>query len=238
MSKSKISVTRVLSKAAAGKATRTPAKSARQILAEYQAKGLGARVGYGLRPAVVVVDFIRGFTDPASPLGSDLDREVEATAKLLDAARARTLSVFFTTTAYDEQLTEAGLFLRKVPSLKILERGGRWTELDPRLSRRKGETLVEKQYASAFFGTPLASTLTANAVDTLLIAGCTTSGCVRATAVDALQHGFRAIVPRECVGDRAPEAHAANLLDIDAKYGDVVDLEAALQYLAGLGDEL
>jgi nicotinamidase-related amidase len=142
--------------------------------------------------------------------------------------------VYFTTTVYESDLLDAGLFLRKVPSLATLVRGSRWTEIDPRLKRQPSEPVIEKRYASAFFGTHLASTLTASGIDTLIIAGCTTSGCVRATVVDALQHGFRAIVPRECVGDRAPGQHEANLVDIDGKYGDVVDAPAVLSYLESL----
>ena len=199
------------------------------ILDGYRSKGLAGRVGFGRRPAVVVVDFIVGFTDPESPLAGDLDSMIEATRTLLDIARSRSLPIFFTTTAYEPDLADAGLFLAKIPSLKILVRGSRWVELDPRLQRQPSEAIIEKQYASAFFGTPLASTLTAN--DTLIVTGCTTSGCVRATVVDALQHGFRAIIPPECVGDRSTEQHAANLIDMDGKYGDVVDLAEVIATL-------
>lgn len=206
-------------------------RSPEEILAEYRAKGIGERVGFGRRPAVLVVDFIRGFTDPRSPLGADLEAEVAATSRLLAAARAQEVPVFFTTTAYSPSFADGGLFVKKVPSLRVLRRGEAATDIDPRLGPAEGETVVEKQYASAFFGTSLASTLTALGADTLLLAGCTTSGCIRATAVDALQHGFRAIVPQECVGDRAPEPHLANLLDIHGKYGDVLSLEETLAWL-------
>lgn len=205
-----------------------------EILAEYREKGLAGEVGFGRRPAVVVVDLILGFTDASSPLGSDLEAVVEATRRLLKAARARGVPAFFTTTAYGPDARDAGHFLKKVPSLAILRHGSRWVELDPRLERRDDETVVLKHYASAFFGTALASTLHASGVDTVLIAGATTSGCVRATAVDAVQHGFRPIVPRPCVGDRAAEPHRSNLLDIHGKYGDVVELEEVLGYLDGL----
>lgn len=191
----------------------------------YRSRGLGSRVGFGSRPAVIVVDFIVGFTDPRSPLASDFGRELRATNSLLLAMRRRRLPVFFTTTAYDKGMIEAGVFVRKVPSLRVLQRGSRLVEIEPSLKRRKSEVVIEKQYASAFFGTSLASTLHAQGVDTLIIAGCTTSGCVRATAVDGLQHGLRVIVPRECVGDRATGPHEANLIDIDGKYGDVMSVK-------------
>jgi nicotinamidase-related amidase len=182
-------------------------------------------VGFGLRPAVVVVDYILGFTDPTSPLAGDFSQELKATKSLLNAMRRRGFPVLFTTTAYDKAMTEAGVFVRKVPSLSVLQRGSRLVEIDPSLKRRRSEVVIEKQYASAFFGTPLASTLHAQGIDTLIVTGCTTSGCVRATAVDGLQHGLRVIVPRECVGDRAPGPHEANLIDIDGKYGDVMGVK-------------
>ncbi len=188
----------------------------------YRSRGLGSRVGFGSRPAVVVVDYIVGFTDPRSPLAGDFSKELGATKSLLNAMRRRGFPVYFTTTAYDQAMTEAGVFVRKVPSLAVLQRGSRWVDIDPSLKRKGNEVVIEKQYASAFFGTPLASTLHAQGIDTLIVTGCTTSGCVRATAVDGLQNGLRVIVPRECVGDRAPGPHEANLIDIDGKYGDVM----------------
>ncbi len=207
-----------------------------EILAEYRRKGLGAEVGFGDRPAILVVDVIVGFTDLESPLAADLEAQVAAIRRLLAAARSKSVPVFFTTTTYGPDGRDAGYFLRKVPSLDVLRQGSRWVELDPRLERRPEETLIDKKYASAFFGTALASTLHALGVDTVLVTGCTTSGCVRASVVDAIQHGFRPIVPHQCVGDRAPEPHHANLIDIHGKYGDVVDLDDALDYLAELGE--
>jgi maleamate amidohydrolase len=197
----------------------------------YGQRGLGGAVGFGERPAIVVVDFILGFTDRSSPLSGDLEQPLTETLRLLDEARKRSVPIFFTTVEYDESLKDAGLFVKKVPSLKWLVRGTRWVELDPRLARRPGEILLRKKYASAFFGTDFASLLVAAAVDTLIITGCTTSGCIRATAIDALQYGLRAIVPAEAVGDRAQMPHEANLFDIDAKYGDVVAVEEVLRYL-------
>ena len=198
----------------------------------YRSKGLGSRVGFGKKPAVIVVDFIVGFTDVSSPLAGDFSAELKATRTLLDAMRRRRFPVLFTTTAYDKAMTEAGIFVRKVPSLAVLQRGSRLVEIDPSLKRRKDEVVVEKQYASAFFGTSLASTLHSLGVDTLIVTGCTTSGCVRATAVDGLQHGFRVIVPRECVGDRARGPNEANLIDIDGKYGDVASVQEVITHIA------
>ena len=201
---------------------------------DYQRKGLGESVGFGQRPAIVVVDFIKSFTDPASPLGSNLDAEVEATARLLTLARRKRLPRVFTTVAYDPNLREAGVFVRKLPALKLLVKGSEAVEVDPRLGMLPDEHLIVKSYASAFFGTALGSLLVSQAVDTVIVTGCTTSGCVRATAVDAMQYGFRTIVPRQCVGDRAEMPHEANLFDINAKYGDVVDLHVVLSYLNSL----
>ena len=205
-----------------------------EILAEYRRKGLAEELGFGIRPAVLVIDFICAFTDPASPLGSDLDAEVAATVALLAAARAAHRPVFFTTTAYSEDLADAGLFVEKVPALAVLKRDSPQVELDPRLERRAREVLIEKQFASSFFGTDLNRLLEDAAIDTLLVTGCTTSGCVRASVVDAMQLGYRSMVVLECVGDRAASPHVANLVDIHAKYGDVVRLEEGVAYLDGI----
>ncbi len=197
----------------------------------YQQSGFSSRVGFGECPALLVIDFIKGFTDTACPLGSNLDKEVEATKRLLDEFRCRKLPVHFTTTAYDEEMVSAGVFVKKVPSLSHLKFGSKWIETDERLKPIAGEVVWIKQYASAFFGTSLASALTAQKVDTLVVTGCTTSGCVRASAVDSCQHGFRTNVVKDCVGDRSKPAHEANLFDLDAKYADVVSLDEVLKYV-------
>lgn len=201
---------------------------AREIYAKAR---LGESVTLGSSPAVLVVDFSCGFTDPECALGSDLTAEVEATKRLLDAARARGLPVVFTTIGYEPGLKDGGLWLQKVPRLGDLQIGGRWVEIDPRLEPREGETVVMKKGASAFFGTNLASILISQRVDSVILCGATTSGCIRATAIDLLQYGFPTLVPRECVGDRAQAPHEANLFDIQAKYADVVPLEDALAYV-------
>jgi maleamate amidohydrolase len=197
----------------------------------YQQRGFGNKVGFGNRPALLVIDYIKGFTDINCPLGSNLDAEVSATKQLLDSFRSYKLPVHFTTTAYDEAMVSAGVFVKKVPSLAHLKLGSNWVEIDDRLTPISGEVLWTKQYASAFFGTALASALSAQKIDTLIVTGCTTSGCVRASAVDSCQHGFLTNVVRECVGDRSLSAHEANLGDLDAKYADVVSLADVEKYL-------
>ncbi|HEV7963043.1 MAG TPA: N-carbamoylsarcosine amidohydrolase [Actinoplanes sp.] len=201
---------------------------------EFQDKGFGRRVGFGERPALLAVDFITGFTDLRSPLAGDLDTQLAATNALLEPARAAGIPVIFSTVAYDAELQEAGIWIRKIPANGTLVEGSEWVEVDKRLNQRPIETTLVKKYASCFFGTDLAARLVSRRVDTLIIAGCTTSGCVRATAVDACSYGFHTIVVEEAVGDRAALPHAASLFDIDAKYGDVVGLEETLAYLEGL----
>jgi nicotinamidase-related amidase len=197
----------------------------------YAAARLGQRVTLGSRPAVLVVDFSCGFTDPECTLGANMSAEVEATRRLLDAVRARGLPVIFTTIGYEPSLKDGGLWLQKVPSLGDLQIGGRWVEIDPRLEPRTDETIVLKKGASAFFGTNLPAILVSQSVDSVILCGATTSGCVRATAIDLLQYGYPTLVPRECVGDRAQAPHEANLFDIDAKYADVVPLDDVLDYV-------
>jgi maleamate amidohydrolase len=197
----------------------------------YANRGFGNKVGFGERLALLVIDFIKGFTDTNCPLGSNLDAEVFATKQLLDSFRSHNLPIHFTTTAYDDAMVSAGVFVKKVPSLAHLKFGSSWIEIDDRLTPISGEVVWTKQYASAFFGTALASSLSAQKVDTLIITGCTTSGCVRASAVDACQHGFLTNVVRECVGDRSASAHESNLNDLDAKYADVILLDDAIEYL-------
>jgi maleamate amidohydrolase len=198
--------------------------------------GFHGTVGLGRRPALIVVDVNQGFTDPASPLVCDLDGVVAAIGRLLDVARAAGIPVVYTTVSYDEEDKQtAEAFIDKIPALLTLEAGTRWVEIDPRIAPRDDEPVLNKLFASAFFGTALSSFLTANGADSLIVTGASTSGCVRATVVDAIQHGYRPIVPREAVGDRNPDAHTANLYDIETKYGDVVsvdDLIAQLEELA------
>lgn len=206
----------------------------RQTDDTYAHAGFGAAVRRGARPAIVVVDLTNGFTDPAYPSGSDLSDVVAATATLIERGRAAEVPVVFTTIAYTPAEAEGEMvtWLHKAPGMRAMREGSPAVAIDERLPRRPCDTLVVKKGASAFFGTGLASILTGLGRDTLLVCGATTSGCVRATAVDAVQSGFSVLVPRECVGDRAAGPHEASLFDIHAKYGDVIGLAEALDYLA------
>jgi maleamate amidohydrolase len=191
----------------------------------------------GRRPALLVVDFVRAYLEPASPLYAGVEDARAAAARLLAAARAAGIPVMHTNVAYEPGGADGGVFFRKLPALASFERG-RHPELAAfaeGLEPRAGEPVFTKQYASAFFGTKLAEALRAAGVDTLLIAGLSTSGCVRASAVDACQHGFVPLVVREAVGDRHPAPHEANLFDLQAKYAEVVSLADAEAYLASLG---
>jgi maleamate amidohydrolase len=198
-------------------------------------EGFHGRSGFGRRPALLVVDVNLGFTDPASPLVCELEDVVQAIGRLLGETRRAGLPVVYTTVSYDEGARRtAAAFIDKVPALLTLEAGSRWVEIDPRIAPQPGEAVLNKLFASAFYGTALSSLLAAAGCDSLIVTGASTSGCVRATVVDAIQHGYRPVVPREAVGDRNPAAHEANLYDIDAKYGDVVSTDEVVAHLEEL----
>lgn len=190
-------------------------------------------MGMGKRPALLVVDFIEGFTHAQSPLGGPWDEQIGNTATLLACARTRNIPVVFTTVEYDAADLSTNLLAQKTPGIRILLKGSRWTAIDHRLGFAEGELLISKKYGSAFFGTSLATQLQVLGVDSLLISGCVTSGCIRASAVDAVQCGFRTAVVRETVGDRSLPANEANLMDIEQRYGDVISLDQAIRYLRG-----
>jgi nicotinamidase-related amidase len=205
----------------------------------YRSRGFGRPIGFGERPGIVVVDFINGFTDPALPYGAVLDEEINATGRLLDAARAsQDVPIVFIVTAYEfDDFRDAGLWKVKQAGITSLRAGTNAVEIDPRMGwRPNDEHRIAKKFASAFFGTDLVSRLNATSVDTILLAGCATSGCVRATAVDGLQNGYRVLVVKEAVGDRDRTAHERSLIEMDAKYADVISLDQAVTYLARLHD--
>lgn len=187
-------------------------------------------IGLGGKPALIVVDMSVGFTQPESPLGGHFDSVVAATATLINAFRARGLPIVFTTVVYDRD-EDASVFRARLPSLNILKRGSAWVEIDPRLKPAKSDMLAEKHFPSAFVGTEVDRYLRSQGVDSAIVVGLTTSGCVRATAVDALSHNYPTVVVKEAVGDRNVDAHHANLHDLHAKYVDVLSLDETLQLL-------
>lgn len=204
------------------------------LLDFYRKRGYSQRLGLGDRPALVVIDFSYGFTASRGDFpGGDFAAELAQTRRLLDAMRGR-FPVFLTTIAYDEPAREGGQWVRKVPWLERFARPAEAVEIDGCLGSHPDDVLVVKPYPSSFHGTRLDALLHGQGVDTLLIAGCTTSVCVRATTVDAMQHGYRAIVAREAVGDFDPRLHEVHLHDLDARYADVLPVDDILAHLAGL----
>ncbi|MBV8942899.1 MAG: isochorismatase family protein [Solirubrobacterales bacterium] len=199
---------------------------------------MGGRVGLGDRPAVLVVDLQYGFTEETSPLGGNLDEVIAATASLLSGARRIGLPVAFTAVTFQQSHLERLVWLRKMPGLASLIEGSRWCDIDERVKPEPGEPVFGKQAASAFFGTSLISFLLGASVDSLIVTGCVTSGCVRASVVDAVSWGFRTIVPAECVGDRAAGPHDSNIFDMDSKYADVEPLETVMARLNAFASEL
>ena len=210
----------------------------RTLTDNYAAGGFGSGLQPGRRPALLVIDFVRAYLVEGSPLYAGAEPARAAAQTLLAAARSAGIPVLHTNVQYQPGGRDGGVFFRKVPALACFEAGARpdLAAFAAGLEPIAGESVITKQYASAFFGTSLASTLTALGVDTVLIAGVSTSGCVRATAVDACQHGFIPLVVRDAVGDRHPTPHEANLFDLQAKYAEVVGLQTVLTYLEGIGD--
>jgi maleamate amidohydrolase len=207
------------------------------LRAQFEASGFGNRFGFGERPALLIVDMIEGFTSPECPLGADVPDTVAALQKLLDAARESGSPVFYTTCVWRPEPDCGLVWSEKVPTQRVLEDGSHWIEVDERLEPREGEPVVEKHYPSAFFGTDLAEQMRAAGVDTVIVTGMTTSGCVRASVVDSTSSGFRTIVPREAVADRAELPALASLFDMDAKYADVMSVQEVVDHLAALAPQ-
>jgi maleamate amidohydrolase len=210
------------------------AKDEGDLASNYQG-AFDGHLPFGQRPALLIVDFVMAYLDPASPLYAGVEDALASNERLLAAARAASVPVLFTNVEYAPGGADGGVFYRKVPALKAFDRGSPLGAFPPSLTPRDGELVVTKQYSSAFFGTTLASTLTALDVDTVLITGLSTSGCVRATALDACQHGFLPFVVREACGDRHQAPHEANLFDLQAKYAEVIAEDQAIARLAALG---
>ncbi|MSR00911.1 MAG: isochorismatase family protein [Gammaproteobacteria bacterium] len=199
----------------------------------YKRGGFSGSLQLGSRPALLIIDFVRAYLDKNSPLYAGVEKTHADCRILLKACRAAEIPILHTNVSYQSGGRDGGVFFKKVPALKCFETGSypHWAAFGEGLEPIAGETVISKQYASAFFGTSLSSTLTSLSVDTVFIAGLSTSGCVRASAVDCCQHGFIPVVVREAVGDRAPGPHESNLFDLQAKYAEVVSLEKTLQYL-------
>ncbi|HQS13371.1 MAG: isochorismatase [Sphingomonadales bacterium 35-56-22] len=189
------------------------------------------RLSFGKRPALLIVDFVMAYLDPASPLYAGVEDALASNERLLAAARAAGIPVIFTNVVYQADGADGGLFYKKIPSLRVFLEGSPLGAFPPSLQPADGERVISKQFASAFFGTSLAETLSEEGIDTLLITGLSTSGCVRATALDALQSGFAPFVVREACGDRHPAPHEANLFDLQAKYAEVVSEHEACALL-------
>ena len=202
---------------------------------QYETAGFSGRVGWGNSPALLVIDMAGAWTTPSEQLGSDFQEVMTSIRRLLAVAREENVPIFFTTMAYDQSgadLTEVTRL--KTPHSERMIRGSDRVQLAPELERQPGEALVEKPRASAFFNTNLLSLLVSAGVDTVIVTGCSTSGCIRSTCESALDYAFHAIVPAEGVGDRSKSAHLANLFDIDARYADVMPLQEVLEHLANL----
>ena len=203
--------------------------------AHYSRIGYRHRIGYGSRPALLIIDMARAWTTSGGPFYCEgIESIIEVIRRLLVLARSKRVPIFFTTTAYEPGCRDAGLWIKKIPSLAILTVGSDACCVDDRLQRKSGDALLVKKMASAFSGTCLAQTLTAHGVDTVLITGVTASGCVRHSAEDCVSYGFRPIVVRDAVGDRVPGAVEWNLFDIDAKVGDVEASDSVELYLANI----
>lgn len=200
----------------------------------YDQAGFGRAVPRGTRPAIVVVDFSYGFTDTQYPTASDMAPAIAATRKLTDFARAAGVPVIYTTIAYHPGELDKLPWLKKATGMAALIEGSRLVEIDAATGIQPGDAVVTKKGASSFFGSTLAALLTGAQVDTVIVTGATTSGCVRATVVDAVQSGFNVLVPADCCGDRAQAPHDANLYDMQQKYADVTDSDDILSWLKSL----
>lgn len=203
-------------------------------LGENYARAYGGKLGFGTRPALILIDLVLGYFDRDCDLWADCDAALASAIRLRDAARAAGVPVIYTNVVYHPKALDGGRFYQKALPLRHFLRGSKWGEWAPGLTPSDNELVISKQYASVFFGTSLASTLTTWGIDTVILTGVSTSGCVRASCVDANSHGFIPIIPREAVGDRHPAPHEANLFDMNAKYGDVVSEAETLTYLAGM----
>ena len=200
----------------------------------YEHQGFGRRMGFGHHSALLIIDFVNGFNDPDLFGGGNIGEAIARTVDLLSAARHHQLPIVFTRHVYAADQSDHGLFNLKSPPMKALTPDSHATQVVDELAPRPGEYVISKRYPSAFFCTDLPGWLAQRGVDTAIVSGCTTSGCIRATAVDAMGYGFRPMVVRDCVGDRAEGPHEANLFDLEQKYADVMLRDEVLETLNAL----
>lgn len=201
----------------------------------YRRASFGGTLARGANPAVLVVDLTVGFTDPSGPFGSDLDDVLAQTVRVLTAARARSHLIIYSTVGYDPSLRDVNVPIQKAPRATEMLTGMAASILDPRLGRREEEVVIHKRAPSALFGTSVPALLIGNRIDTVVLCGAVTSGCIRATCVDLYSYDMPTLIPRECVGDRAQAPHEANLYDMQAKYADVIATDDAIDYLLSAG---
>ncbi|MGI9415744.1 MAG: isochorismatase family protein [Hyphomicrobiales bacterium] len=199
----------------------------------YAAQGFGNALGVGAAPALLIVDFVNGFADPEVFGGGNIADAIAATVPLLELARAHKWPVATTRIVFADDGSDANVFSAKVPSLLGLTEESAIGQVVPELAPEPGELIVRKRHPSAFFGTDLTQWLTGRRVDTLFVAGCTTSGCIRASVIDAMCHGFRPVVVTDCVGDRALGPHEANLFDMGQKCADLMSFTAVADRFKG-----
>ena len=211
--------------------TTDPSAELSDDLAANYSRAYNGTLGFGDSPVLLMVDVCRAYIDPASPLYAGVEDSVEAMKRIVAAARAAGVRVLWTRVEYEPGGANGGYFYKKVPALTAFDRGNPLASWVEGLEPAADELVVTKQYPSAFVGTDLAATLHADGVDTVVICGWSTSGCIRATGVDTVSYGFIPIVVREGVGDRHPGPHESNLFDLNAKYADVVHESDAIDYL-------
>lgn len=203
---------------------------------DYAKAGFGGNMGLGERPVLLIVDFVMAYLDKESPLFAGVEAELAATERLVAAARDAGVPIVWTNVEYEPGGADGGHFYRKVSALKVFDRGSPLGAFPPSLKPAANETVITKQYPSAFFGTGLGEMLTGRDVDCCVIAGLTTSGCVRASTLDALQHGFIPLLVPEACGDRDQSVHDANIFDLKSKYADLLGIEEAIRYFSRLSE--
>lgn len=206
-------------------------------LSENYADTFDGSLGLGNSPALILVDFVQAYFEESSPLYADVDDALAVALSLVEEARKAGVPVFYTNVVYQAGGADGGIFYQKLPALSVFDEGSELGDWADGIEPEDEEFVISKQYPSAFFGTSLASTLTSLGIDTLIISGVTTSGCIRATCVDAMSHGFIPIVVADACGDRHDAPHEANLFDMQAKYADVVESDAVLDYLRAIETE-